>query len=216
MTITHHLDDATLMSFAAGSLPATLSVVAASHIASCAHCARELRYMERVGAAMFANLGSSALGRPAPTMALARAEADAHGIDDTAAGPVGDLPAPLAALVGPNLADIKWKRLGLGVLHHRLHLADKSAGDLRLLNISPGRQMPNHGHGGSELTLIIGGAYADKTGVYNIGDVADLGDDVDHTPIADPVLGCICIVASDRPARFSGIVQRIMQPLTGM
>ena len=30
MTITHHLDDATLMSFAAGSLPATLSVVAAS------------------------------------------------------------------------------------------------------------------------------------------------------------------------------------------
>ena len=33
MTITHHLDDATLMSFAAGSLPNALAAIAAAHIA---------------------------------------------------------------------------------------------------------------------------------------------------------------------------------------
>jgi RNA polymerase sigma-70 factor (ECF subfamily) len=35
MTITHHLDDATLMSFAAGALPAALSAVAAAHADMC-------------------------------------------------------------------------------------------------------------------------------------------------------------------------------------
>lgn len=216
MTITHHLDDATLMSFAAGSLPAALSVVAASHIASCSQCAREIRYMERIGAAMFANLGSTALQRPVPSMAMARAEAEARGAIDSVPGPAGDLPAPLAALAGPHMADIKWKRLGLGVLHHRLPLGGTAQGDLRLLNISPGRRMPDHGHGGSELTLILGGSYADKTGVYRAGDVADFGDDLDHTPVADPVAGCICLIATDRPARFKSILQKLIQPLTGM
>ena len=47
MTITHHLDDATLMSFAAGALPAALSAVAAAHVAMCPRCRREVAALER-------------------------------------------------------------------------------------------------------------------------------------------------------------------------
>ena len=47
MTITHHLDDATLMSFAAGSLPAALSAVAAAHVAMCARCRHEIAKLGR-------------------------------------------------------------------------------------------------------------------------------------------------------------------------
>jgi anti-sigma factor ChrR (cupin superfamily) len=56
MTITHHLDDATLMSFAAGSLPAALSAVAAAHVAMCTRCRREVAGLERVGGALLAEL----------------------------------------------------------------------------------------------------------------------------------------------------------------
>ena len=56
MTITHHLDDATLMSFAAGSLPAALAAVAAAHAAMCPRCRREIATLERLGGALMAGL----------------------------------------------------------------------------------------------------------------------------------------------------------------
>jgi putative transcriptional regulator len=78
MTMTHHLDDATLMSLAAGSLSQTLSVVAMSHVAACPRCALELRRMEAVGAAMFASLTPEALAAPAPVHKAARDESGAR------------------------------------------------------------------------------------------------------------------------------------------
>ena len=66
MTITHHLDDATLMSFAAGSLPAALSAVAAAHVAMCTRCRREVAGLERVGGALLAELLPATLDRAEP------------------------------------------------------------------------------------------------------------------------------------------------------
>ena len=34
----HHLDDATLLSYSAGALPAALAVVASTHLERCAAC----------------------------------------------------------------------------------------------------------------------------------------------------------------------------------
>ena len=211
MTISRHLDDTTLMSFAAGSLPEALAAVAASHIAVCPVCAREVRRMERVGAALFAGLETAALARPAPVIALRRAQAD--NVPEAPAVGNDDVPAPLARLIGGDLDAVKWRRLGLGVWHVKLPTA---RGDLRLLKVGPGRRMPEHGHGGSELTLMLRGSYTDETGVYRQGDVADLDTEIEHTPVADAFTGCICLIASEKPARFRGLIPRIVQPLTGM
>jgi putative transcriptional regulator len=213
MSIHHHLDDSTLMSFAAGSLPEALSVVAAAHIAACGQCKRELLRMELIGSALFSGLAPTALRRAAPTLALAGAEADVESAPPTS---TPAMPGPLSALIGAGVSDIKWSRLGVGVWQHRVALSGAKSGDLRLLKISAGRRMPNHGHGGSELTFIIDGAYTDKTGTYRVGDIADHGDELEHVPIACPVLGCICVVAADRPARFKAVMQKMLQPLTGM
>ena len=43
MSITHHPDDSTLMSYAAGSLPAALAVVVAAHLSVCPRCREEVR-----------------------------------------------------------------------------------------------------------------------------------------------------------------------------
>jgi putative transcriptional regulator len=212
MPIQHHVDDATLMSFAAGSLPEALAAVVAAHIDVCPRCAREVRRMEAIGTALFSGLRTRAMQQPANLMAVRRAEADVAEPHWDAA-PSTDVPAALAHLIGRSLDGVAWKTLAPGVQHYRL---PTRTGDLRLLKVSPGRRMPEHGHGGSEITLMLRGSYSDETGTYFAGDVADLDDGVVHRPVADPFDGCICLIASERPARFKGLLPRMVQPLTGM
>jgi putative transcriptional regulator len=219
MAIAHHLDDATLMSLAAGSLSEAQSAVAAAHIAMCPRCARELRRMEAIGGALLAATPSNTLSKPTPSLPAASGAADVIELPRTAKARTAaraGVPDALARLIGPDLDQVPWRRLGIGVWSYSLPLSNPDGGDLRLLKIGPGRRMPDHGHGGGELTLLLRGSYRDEVGTFRIGDVADLDEDVEHRPIADPVTGCICLIASERPARFKGVIARLVQPLTGM
>ena len=76
--------------------------------------------------------------------------------------------------------------------------------------------MPEHGHGGSELTLVLSGSYHDKYGHFGRGDVADLDDDAEHQPIVDDGEDCICLVAVERPTRFKGLLPKVFQPFVGI
>ncbi|HRD75822.1 MAG TPA: hypothetical protein PK264_07785, partial [Hyphomicrobiaceae bacterium] len=69
MTIRHHLDDATLIAFAAGTLPPPLALVAAAHLELCARCRREMSLLDALGASFLDGLPESALSRPAPVVA---------------------------------------------------------------------------------------------------------------------------------------------------
>jgi putative transcriptional regulator len=213
MTITHHLDDATLMSFAAGALPDALSAVAAAHVAMCSRCRREVAGLERVGAALLAELSPATLDRTEPSApSTAMLAEPMH--PGNADRPGGETPKPLARFLNGDLDAIRWRRLGLGVWHHRLPLT--GGGGLGLLKVAPGRNVPEHNHGGAELTLVLRGSFHDVTGTYHPGDVADLDETIEHKPIADPGAECICLVASERPARFRGLVARLLQPLHGL
>jgi putative transcriptional regulator len=210
-TIAHHLDIATLMSFASGSLPEALSAVAAAHVAQCSVCAAEVRRMERIGAALLATVDSTSLTKPAPTLALRRqqnAEAPKKPITPTAQA--------VRDIIEGGFDRVQWRRLGVGLWHARLPTSQGSKGELRLIKVAPGRQLPEHGHGGSELTLILHGAYTDEIGTFAAGDVADLDESIEHRPIADRDTGCICLIAYEEKARFKGVMPRLMQPLTGM
>ena len=233
MPITHHPDPSTLMAFAAGSLPEALSVVVATHLSLCPVCRRDVRRLETVGASLLAGLAGAPLATTsAPNTdatgdlaVAARAQRAARrsdrSDDDTRVDDDGNLrdgavPRPLHKFVGDNIDQIPWKRLGFGVWHYPLPLSPGAPGDLRLLKVSPGLAMPEHGHGGSELTLILRGCYRDEIGTFRAGDLADLDDDVEHRPLADPQNGCVCLIASETRARFKTLFGRMMQPLTGM
>ena len=216
MKITHHPDDATLMSYAAGSLPESLAAVVSTHLAMCPHCQHEVRVMERVGTALMEILAPASLTRAVPQMALRAMEAEVGTPAVVEADPLADIPTPLRHLAGSRINEIHWKRLGMGIWNVPLKLSHAGDGDLRLLRVGPGRAMPEHGHGGSELTLILRGCYRDEFGEYWPGDVADLDELVEHRPLAHPELGCICLIASERPAKFKGLFGRMLQPLTGL
>jgi putative transcriptional regulator len=211
-TISHHPDASTLMSFAAASLPDALAAVVAAHLDVCPACQREVRAMERVGATLFEGLSPASMAQRAPAMEMRRQDADIE--TKTRPATASEVPRPLSRLMGgASLDTLAWRRLGIGVWHCKL---PTTAGDLRLLRVGPGRRMPEHGHGGSELTLMLRGSYSDETGTYRAGDVADLDGEIEHTPVADPEVGCICLIASEKPARFKGLIPRLVQPLTGM
>lgn len=218
MKIAHHVDDATLMSYAAGSLPEALGAVVAAHISLCGPCRREVADLECIGTALMGKVTPASLSRPAPRIPPADARDNKIEASDARAAvePCGDLPAPLVRLVGSDLSSVRWKRLGLGVWHRPIPLSKNAKGDLRLIKVAPGQVMPEHGHGGSELTLVLTGSYTDEIGRFGPGDVADLDDEIEHSPVADQETGCICLIASEEKARFKGLIARLVQPLTGL
>ncbi|HRD76928.1 MAG TPA: ChrR family anti-sigma-E factor [Hyphomicrobiaceae bacterium] len=212
--ITHHPDEATLVSYAAATLSEPLAAVVAAHLAMCPRCRSEVADLERLGAAlMFADTAS-----PSETpLAPRRRPPDTASFVGKPVQPIDErLPAPLALAYGLAWDEIPWRRLGPGVWHHKLPLCQPAEGDLRLLRIAPGRAMPEHGHGGSELTLVLEGSYSDVTGSYGRGDVQDVDSGVDHQPIVGKEAECICLIASERPARFKSLIGRLTQPWTGL
>lgn len=209
MTITHHLDDATLMSFAAGALPNALAAVAAAHIAMCPRCRRELQLLERLGGALVSTLVPATLEHAQPVMPETAAAPPTASV--TAAGAV---PRPLAQLIGGNLDEVRWRWIGPGLWHRPLHV--RGQGSLQLIKASPGASVPEHTHGGDEITLVLRGALEDSTGRYGPGDVADVDEGIEHTPVADAADGCICVIANEQPTQFRGLLARLMQPWHGL
>ena len=73
--------------------------------------------------------------------------------------------------------------------------------------------MPDHGHNGTELTLVLKGAFADDHDRFGVGDVEVANEDLHHTPIAEPGEDCICLAATDAPLKFNGFLPRIAQKI---
>jgi putative transcriptional regulator len=214
-TIQRHPDAATLMSYAAGTLPEPLAAVIAAHASLCPACAREIGRLERLGALLLATEPARSehqLGvPPRPTEPALR-----QGTAAAAPPAAGGLPAPLARRYGLALADVPWRRMAPGIWHHRLALSPGATGDLRLLKVEPGVAIPEHGHSGLELTLVLEGAFSDATGRFGPGEVQDLDQDSEHLPVADAARGCICVIASEGRVRFKSLVGRLIGPLHGV
>lgn len=204
--IHHHIPEPMLQAYAAGNLPQAYSVVVATHISICDAC--------RAVSEGHATVGGQVMERGAQ-------EAVSEGLklrimdmlDDPdplppAPGAKGIYPAPVAELFqGETPA---WKSLGMGV--KQAILTQNDTGSVRLLHIPGGRAMPEHGHNGLELTLVLQGAFSDETGRFARGDV-ELGlPEMEHTPVAEAGLPCICLAATDARLRFNSLIPRLMQP----
>nr|WP_067285816.1 ChrR family anti-sigma-E factor [Marinobacterium profundum] len=218
MNIRHHLDDATLMVYAAGSLSEGMSLLVASHIDRCAHCQQRMRQAEAVGGALLEELAPVALAPDALDQVLALLETNAGSPEMQTPVRVrsqdADIPMPLAQYLNKPLDELDWRTLVPGVRQLDLRLGGPGA--TRLLRIAPGLSVPHHSHRGNELTLILRGSYSDELGRFQAGDVADLDEQISHQPISDSGEDCICLIATDAPLRFSGLMVRLVQPFIGL
>ena len=216
MKPTHHLDHSTILAYAAGTLNEAFSVVAASHIAVCPDCRAAVRAAEALGGEMLDALPDMTVSASCRSRTLAALEqATLHRLPLPT--PRSEFPAPLARLIeAGSFDDIAWKKKAPGVAMFDIKLPTQAKGQLKLLRIGAGRAMPEHGHGGEEITLVLKGAYRDHMGRFGRGDVADLDEDIEHKPVVEQDGDCICLVATERPTRFKSIAARILQPFVGI
>lgn len=225
MKISHHLDEATVLSFAAGVLAPAIAVAASAHLNMCSSCRDRLDAAEAAGGALLESMDQQPLSQHCINNVLELIEADGrsgHGKVEAsvpehvhiAASDV--LPKPVASLIGTPLEDIHWKRAGRGISTHQIDIGDDTGSKLFLMKIEAGKTLPEHSHGGTELTLVLSGAYTDKCGRFARGDVADLSEDVEHQPVVGDDEDCICLVATEQPTRFKGLIPRLLQPLVGI
>ncbi|WP_029014949.1 ChrR family anti-sigma-E factor [Niveispirillum irakense] len=216
MSASFHPSDELLVAYGAGSLDEATALLVASHLTLCPRCRSEVARIEAMGGNLLEELPPAPMGGDALADILAR-------LDDapvtlpppprkparaTASRAGSQIPAPLRAYLGGGLENVRWKRLTDG-LEHAL-VVESGRTRARLYRIAPGIPIPEHGHGGAELTLVLQGGFSDHAGHYLVGDVACADDDTIHHPVADTDGHCICLAVTDAPLKLTGLVGRLI------
>jgi len=209
--INHHLTDSLLMAYAAGALPEAFSLTVATHVSMCDECRARLGAYETLGGAVLERAESVAMGEDSLSATMARIRDGAPVVDRPAPRKRSNvLPAPLHDYVGGDLNDVRWRPIGMGVKQAILPTSRDATA--RLLYIPAGAAVPDHGHRGTELTLVLQGAFVDETDRFGPGDIEVANEDLHHMPVADIGADCICLAATDAPLRFRGMIPRLAQP----
>lgn len=220
MTIRSHPHPSVLISYAAGTLPGAISGVVACHLSICPQCSAAVRRLENIGGVLLDGLkpihSTEVTEGVAARRCLGRDEKrirqDNLQTAETAESPV--LPYPLARYLGMTIDEIPWKNLPKGVQQYWIKLP-KGSGSMRLLKAPPGTRLLEHSHRGMELTMILKGIYTDHTGNYHRGEVTEMSEGTNHKPRVTSEEECICIVACEKPPRYSLWYARLLQPILG-
>lgn len=209
--IKHHLTDELLMAYSAGTLPEAFNLVVATHISMCDDCRAALAELDAVGGEIIAANQPVELSADSLAATMALIESNPIQIEKSAIvdRPADDLPRPLQDYAGQGFNDIRWRPIGGGV--SQMILSTSKNATVRLLKIPAGSAVPDHGHNGTELTLVLRGAFSDEVDHFGMGDIEVANEDLTHTPVADEGEDCICLAATDAPLAFKGMVPRIVQ-----
>lgn len=200
---TKHPSEAVLADYASGALRSAFSAVVAAHLEFCPHCRGEVARLEAVGGALIEALAPAEMDEA--RLAAALAALDGAPTDPpTAAGSTED-----RAAFGREL----WLAPGMGIRK----ASEGGKGELLyLLRLPSGQRTLPHGHGGTEFTTVLRGAYTDDGEIYAAGDFCELDASVDHQPHVSSDSECVCMIASERPMRMTTRVGRLVQRLTGV
>ncbi|MCA3445432.1 MAG: cupin domain-containing protein [Rhodobacter sp.] len=211
MTIRHHLSDPLLMAYSAGQLPEAFSLVVATHVSLCDDCRARLLAFDAIGGALIEDADQARMAEDSFEATMARITGLPQAEPVRASRIMGCVfPAPLRDYVGGDLAAVRWRPVGMGV--RQAILKTDTGATARLLHIPAGQAVPDHGHRGMELTLVLQGAFRDTEDRFGPGDIEIATEELEHTPVAEPGADCICLVATDAPLRFNRLIPRIAQP----
>lgn len=201
------------MGYAAGTLPEAFNLVVATHISMCDDCRAALAEYDALGGEILMERDPVAVAED--SLAATLAKLDAPEVENSLpTRRSSSLPQPLQGYVDGSLEDVKWRAVGGGVRQAVLETSPSAT--VRLLHIPAGVAVPDHGHRGTELTLVLQGAFRDEEDRFAAGDIEVANEDLEHTPVAEPGEDCICLAATDAPLRFNGLVPRLVQPFVGI
>lgn len=204
----HGLPDHLLCEYVSGALDADFEVLVASHLSLSTASHLDLKLHQDIGGLMLSQLPIM----PGQDTQLPPGDVIDSLIDESHTKPraseatVTDtsLPEPLInylqAVAGTaKLSELEWYSYYFGI--DRAILTEGPDGvRARILRCQPGSKFPVHGHGSEEISLVLQGAYTDKTGRYVCGDVQCVPAEESHGPIVDTDELCYVLVVSELPA----------------
>lgn len=211
-----HPDSGWLMDYACGHLSASFDIVIATHLLGCASCRADLQIAERVAAEVMLNDGKMASSLAADDILETRRNTPEMPTWRPSGAVAGAL--DLTAVAGNYLAlgepALRWRSVGGGVAVAKLRSGE---GDrLWLLRAQPGAVLPRHSHSGSELTVVLQGAYVIDDQVFSVGCLEDADEDITHQPIVTTRGECLCLAATTGPLKFGGWAARLAQRYLGI
>lgn len=198
-----------LLAHALGVLGRAHDLVVAGHLSLCPGCRSAAEADMAVGGNLLDALPPTPLGPDALECALERIRTVSEGGDEAEITPEAtpdarDLPAALREML--EAARPRWLAPGV----RQSLLLRRAEGTLRLLRVRPGKALPRHGHHGTELTLVLRGAFADERARYGRGDLAEADEEVEHRPVAEAGDDCVCLIATVGRLRFGGVLGQLM------
>lgn len=221
--VQHHISDELLLDYATGNLAEGWSIAVATHLALCPGCRDRLSFMEHTGGQILEATEVKAEESPSvDSWSAMKARLQTQSAAPTAAAEpvpaptdIPVLPEPLRSYLGGDVDRLKWKALGRGAYHIPIKTGDKES-QVRLLKIPAGKPVPEHSHGGRELTLVLKGAFTDGEAVFKRGDIEEADETLTHQPVATQDEDCICLAVTDAPLKFKSLLVRLVQPVLGI
>jgi putative transcriptional regulator len=221
MTV-YHPEQRLLNDYAAGNLAAAEAVCINAHLEQCMYCQQQLRSLNRLGAELMENLSPATVSAELFDKLMDRVDAQEgvqkvktplHGFSAASASSESSsrVPRALHKLVPDGYESLRWRHLGADLQVARLPATDHSH-KLVLYRIQPGGRIAEHGHYGSEITVVLKGAFSDHSGVYRQGDFLYCDENDVHRPMATQDGECICLAAETAPIRFTAWPARILNP----
>jgi putative transcriptional regulator len=210
----YHPDQFLLQDYAAGDVPGAIALTLSVHLEYCPRCRADARDLAGIGGELlgsldpvpvtddaFARLMERVESTPAPVRPLRPAAREASG---------DALPRALASLVPQGLDALQWNRTGK-LRSTRLAFGDRER-EVALQHIAAGGRVLEHGHRGSEITVVLRGRFSDADGLYQRGDFLLRGPEDVHRPVAAEDEDCLCLAVLDAPLRFNGLLGVVANP----
>lgn len=211
--------DEWLLAYAAGSLSEAKSTLVATHASFHPELQAKIIDAENIGGALLSDVETASLSDGFFDRLMEKIDTGEN-LDDEAssskATQASQLPAPLAEYLGGGLEKVKWRFMGPGLRQAKLW-SGKDGEKLWLLKARGGTEMPEHGHRGTEMTLVLQGSYTVDGHRFDIGDLEIASSEIeDHQPIIDEGEDCICLVVTEAPIKLKTLIARAFQPFIGL
>jgi putative transcriptional regulator len=208
----HDTLDALLARYVAGALPLPAQVLVEAHLQIRPENRDFVRGMEDMAGAMMDSSRPIDLGSRDRRLQAIFASAPPADLEQAPGSDI--LPPVLRDFIGRDVADVPWRTKLPGF--REWDIGEVDGCHVSLFCIRPGRRIPAHTHEGSELSLVLDGAFTDFKGRYGRGDISVADETVDHRPTAEPDRPCIGFSVTDAPLRLTGPLAQRLADIVGM
>lgn len=211
--VKHHPAPDFLTDFVAGTLPIAQAACISAHLTYCDGCRKSTEQLQTIGGVLMEQLAPVAVSEAVLDTVLARLDEPAplSFANQRVREEEENLPGLLNRIINGDFTQLVWRRITRSLSVSYLKTGDSDY-EFALYRIAAGGRIPDHDHGGSEMTLVLEGGFSDERGTYHPGDFIFRKTSETHAPMAIDGEECICLAVLDAPLKFTSWQYRWMNP----